>query len=786
MHKDCLVLSDAVRAVSRLVLHRRVPPAVVVDHVRRLREVESVSAGLQAQHEGRGRRGRAVEQLDLPLALRGGEPAVQERHRTPERLFDELLERLADLGVLREDERRLPVLEYRAQELHEPVRLASRDPASVESVANELEPRDEREDVALPALADAVVGKRRLVRRAVGRREHAVFAHLALLAYLARNGGIVLRAPQHERLECATELLSLGAPRIFRERTHEALFERLAVPEKSGVQEFLEAPDVRDGVLHRRSRERNPPRHAERAQGARGLGVRILYRLRLVEDDSAPSDLREIRMLPHEQRVARDDDIRRRYGPSESAPDVARVSLMHVHAERGGELRELVPPVREKSERRDDEERSARRPCGGQHPCDGLDRLAEAHVVREQRAESARRKARHPFRAPHLVVPQFAREALRRGCPRVDCGRYAAEIGNKRRESALHLHLLDLDAGYRADPQRERKRIRLRLRDLLERPQRLAQNAAVDFDPPVPEKHERGVLLEEEPYLVRRHLLAVHAHLQPDRRRVSRTSGLVAYFGGHCDARLLRHAGDGVSRLDEGARPAHDEILGLVLRKLRAEARLAGHRLKPPESAPDVRRLSERAVLAAPLRTSARDGEAILRGTEREARLAARTYVLLGAAVPLREVGCERAALGVFPPDETRAAPERHRPRVVQCLVALLLRVFAQRRDERGAHILVDPVVVDAERAPARVPAVVLLHEVRIEPALRDEFESLKLSRARRPHLRPSAPPADRRPKPRRPLPPSRPRRGSSCRRAAQRPDPAPPRGSRGGCAGRG
>ena len=98
-------------------------------------------------------------------------------------------------------------------------------------------------------------------------------------------------------------------------------------------------------------------------------------------------------MLPHEQRVASDDNIRRRDGPSESAPDVARVSLVHVHAERGGELRELVPPVREERERGYDEERSVRRPCGGQHPGDGLDRLAEAHVVREQRAESARRKA---------------------------------------------------------------------------------------------------------------------------------------------------------------------------------------------------------------------------------------------------------------------------------------------------------------------------------------------------------------------------------------------------------
>ena len=50
---DVLLLADAEGAVGRLVLDRRVPPAIEVDDVRRRGQVEARAAGLEREHEER-------------------------------------------------------------------------------------------------------------------------------------------------------------------------------------------------------------------------------------------------------------------------------------------------------------------------------------------------------------------------------------------------------------------------------------------------------------------------------------------------------------------------------------------------------------------------------------------------------------------------------------------------------------------------------------------------------------------------------------------------------------
>ena len=219
--------------------------------MRRLREIEAKAARPQTQHK-RCRPRSAAEKRDLLLALRGGKAAVQKRDRLREAPLEQFPKRLADLGVLRKDENRFSVLENRLDKLDEAICLAARDCLAVKAVAGELEPRQKREDVALPPLSRAVVGKRALVFRALRRRKRAVFAHFALLPEFSRHSGVALEPAQDERLESAAQLLSLRGTRICRKGLHKAVGERFPVAEKTRVEELLETPDVRDRVLYRR------------------------------------------------------------------------------------------------------------------------------------------------------------------------------------------------------------------------------------------------------------------------------------------------------------------------------------------------------------------------------------------------------------------------------------------------------------------------------------------------------------------------------------------------------
>ena len=59
-----------------------------------------------------------------------------------------------------------------------------------------------------------------------------------------------------------------------------------------------------------------------------------------------------------------------------------------------------------------------------------------------------------------------------------------------------------------SDAKGEAERIGLLVRALLKRPQRLLENAAVDFDPAVAEVDKRRALLQQEANLRGRHRLA--------------------------------------------------------------------------------------------------------------------------------------------------------------------------------------------------------------------------------------------------------------------------------------
>ena len=115
------------------------------------------------------------------------------------------------------------------------------------------------------------------------------------------------------------------------------------------------------------------------------MGVGVLYRLRLVNDDSTPFHLRELAVVADDERIARHHDIGFRSRLLEAASDMAHVSLVDIDAQGRRELRKLVPPVRKQRKRRNDKNGLCRacrfRGEGAENPRNRLDRLAEAHVV---------------------------------------------------------------------------------------------------------------------------------------------------------------------------------------------------------------------------------------------------------------------------------------------------------------------------------------------------------------------------------------------------------------------
>ena len=107
---------------------------------------------------------------------------MQKRKAPAKPLAERTLERRADLGVLREDKRRLAGLQNLPHQFDEAIQLRAADLLAVEAVAHKFKPRQKREDVALRMLARAEILKRRIVVAELRGSERAVLADLALRA----------------------------------------------------------------------------------------------------------------------------------------------------------------------------------------------------------------------------------------------------------------------------------------------------------------------------------------------------------------------------------------------------------------------------------------------------------------------------------------------------------------------------------------------------------------------------------------------------------------------------
>ncbi len=186
-----------------------------------------------------------------------------------------------------------------------------------------------------------------------------------------------------------------------------------------GVQELEQAPQLAQMVLHRRAAQRQAIPAAQQAGGLGRLAVRVLDRLRLVQDDVVEFHLPERRHVLAQGAVGGEHQIPAGEGIAVSRPADAGVIE---HAQPRREMSRLGDPVEHQRARHHHQGRRellffqtavARGPAGfeqGEH----LHGLAEPHVVRQAAAEAEVAQEVEPSQAGVLIGAELALEARRR------------------------------------------------------------------------------------------------------------------------------------------------------------------------------------------------------------------------------------------------------------------------------------------------------------------------------------------------------------------------------------
>ena len=248
--------------------------------------------------------------------------------------------------------------------------------------------------------------------------------------------------------------------------------------EQAGVEEVQDRPQLVQPVLDRRARERDPVAGRQRAGRLRAARERVLDLLRLVQHQHPPLRLAQQPPVARQQRVGGQHhvvagqiiDVMRAVGP-----------VVEVHRQVGSEPPQLASPVAEHRCRAHDQRRRIRLVGAIQQIGDQLHRLAQTHVVGQQRAQAQPAHAHQPAQSALLVGPQHAVEPLagldRLAQPRV--AQLSGQLLELRRARRIDLHVEPAQLGpprQRRSQSRQRRdagRVQRQLRQLPRPPQRL-------------------------------------------------------------------------------------------------------------------------------------------------------------------------------------------------------------------------------------------------------------------------------------------------------------------------
>ena len=391
-------LADAVGAVGGLVLDGGVPPAVVVDDVGGFGEGEAEGAGAEGEDEEAGA-GVVGEGGDLGAALGGGEGAVEEGDGAAEAFGEGGAEGGADAGVLGEEEGGFAAGEDVVEEGEEGEELAGGGvfEAVAGAVADELEAGEEGEDGAVAVVVGAgVLGEGEVVGGGLGVGEGGVVLLGDAGGEVGEEGGVGLEAAEEEVGDGAAEALGVGV----------ALGEVAAGAEEVGVEEVEDGPEVVEAVFDGGAGEGEAVGCGEGACGLGLAGGGVLDELGLVEDEGLPADAAEAGVVAPEVAVGGEDDVDPAGASGEGVAEGAVGADVAEDAEAGGPAGELALPHGQDGEGGDDEGGGG----AGEEEGDGLEGLAEAHIVGEADAEAVGGGLHEPADALGLVGAEDAAE----------------------------------------------------------------------------------------------------------------------------------------------------------------------------------------------------------------------------------------------------------------------------------------------------------------------------------------------------------------------------------------
>ena len=409
---------------------------------------------LQRQHEqGRPAPSRVLEPGDEVVPLTLAQPSVQVPDLAAESGTEVSAQQVAELGILREQQRLLPRGEHLIEGLLHARQLprASSQAAAVfeelrRVVADLLELGHGRQDqsAALDAIGalDAVhhVRDDRLVERGLFAGQRAHHLHLDLGRQVGDDRRVGLQPAQHERLRQRSEAGRCFGIAVSLDGRREARLERRGLAQQSGVGELHQRPEVAQPVLHRGPGHRKPVRRRQRPHRNGRPGRRVLDRLGFVEDDATPAHLTQRVDVADHEPVCRHDQIGFGHHGVERLALGSLGPVVDVHPQSGGEAGRLPLPVADQRHRADQQGRAPLHRGLAAHEGEQLHRLAQTHVVRKDTAQTDGLQERQPGQTTLLVGAQLTLETLRSSHGR-DPVVYLA--GQEVREPALSLDVHD-------------------------------------------------------------------------------------------------------------------------------------------------------------------------------------------------------------------------------------------------------------------------------------------------------------------------------------------------------
>ena len=416
------------RAVDGLRLDGGIPPRIEEHDVGRGREVEAEAAGLERDEEDGGAF-RTLKFLHQFAAIVGLAGEIEVR---PLARLHGLAHDLEQADELREDENLVAFLHEGFEQIDEGVELGAVGLAELlvhqRGVATDLAQTKERGEKVEAVLVQVLLGlhleQELLGALELGAIKRPLFAfQFAEQIFLDAVGQIfrdlILRATQKERAHAGGEATSgervVGGVELLRELR--------AVAEHARHGKGEDAPEIEQAILNGRAAEGEAMFGLQGAGGLRGLGVGVLDVLRLVENDGVPGQLRNLGAEAAQMRVMDDDEIAFDASLGER---IGIFAAPESDAQAGEEALGFGTPVVHHALGADDERR-LQATAGSERlfpqpgdPGEGLERFAEAHVVREHAAETVRREVGEEVEAFDLVRAKISADAG--GHRRIDAG----------------------------------------------------------------------------------------------------------------------------------------------------------------------------------------------------------------------------------------------------------------------------------------------------------------------------------------------------------------------------